>query len=131
MGVEPFLLSSSLIGIIAQRLVRLLDPQWREAYPASSKELSAAGRSETESATLFRPSADLPAGTSGYKGRTGIYEVVAITEAMRSLIHDEAAEQALEEQARTTSPGILDDGWHKAVEGLTTLDEVLRVTRES
>jgi len=130
MGVEPFLLSSSLNGIIAQRLVRLLDPQWREPYQASSEELIAAGRDESVSATLYRPQSNLPDGVSAYKGRTGIYEVVAITERMRSLIHDEAGEQALAEQARAMSPGILDDGWNKAVAGLTTLDEVLRVTRE-
>jgi general secretion pathway protein E len=130
MGVEPFLLSSSIIGIIAQRLVRTLDPDWHESYPASPKELSAVGRDASEQVNLYRPQADLPAGVSAYKGRTGIYEVVTVTEAMRGLIHDEAGEQALELEARKHSPGILDDGWHKAVDGVTTLDEILRVTRE-
>lgn len=131
MGVEPFLLSSSLTGIIAQRLVRLLDPELRESYQASAEELAAAGRRDAGPVTLYRPRADLPAGTVAFKGRTGIYEVVAVTESLRSMIHDQAGEQALEAEARRHGPGILDDGWNKAVAGLTTLDEVLRVTRES
>lgn len=131
MGIEPFLLSSSLIGIIAQRLVRLLTKEWCEDYLASSEELSAVGRDASESVKLYRPRLDLPSGVSAYKGRTGIYEVVTITEPLRRLIHDKAGEPALEAEARKFSPGILDDGWHKAVAGLTTLDEVLRVTREA
>ena len=130
MGVEPFLLSSSLIGLLAQRLVRVLDPAAREAYAATARELSAFGRPAGTPATLYRPSAQGAGRHAGYKGRTGIYEFVPVDEELRRLIHANAAEIDLEHQARTRTPSILDDGWDKCVAGITSVDEVLRVTRE-
>jgi general secretion pathway protein E len=67
---------------------------------------------------------------AGYKGRTGIYELVLIDDAMRTLIHDGAAESELERHARLATPSIRDDGRRKVLSGETTLEEVLRVTRE-
>ncbi len=130
MGIEPFLLASSLIGSLAQRLVRVLDPDTREPYPISAAELAVLGLPQRTGVTLYRPRLDIPAGVSGYRGRTGIYELVPIDEAMRALIHDGAAESRLETQARQLSPSIMHDGWQKAVAGVTSLEEVLRVTRE-
>ncbi len=130
MGVEPFLLSSSLIGVLAQRLVRVLDPATREAYPATARELAAFGKPADTQATLYRPSSNAPGRHAGYRGRTGVYEYVAVDEEMRRLIHANAAEVQLERHARTLGPGILEDGWHKCVAGITSVDEVLRVTRE-
>jgi len=130
MGVEPFLLSSSLIGVLAQRLVRVLDPATREAYPATARELAAFGKPADMQATLYRPSSNAPGRHAGYRGRTGVYEYVAVDEEMRRLIHANAAEVELERHARTLGPGILEDGWHKCVAGITSVDEVLRVTRE-
>jgi general secretion pathway protein E len=130
MGVEPFLLSSSLIGVLAQRLVRVLDPALREAYPAGPRELSAFGRAPDEPALLYRPGPDARGKNAGYKGRTGIYELIAVDEPMRRLIHDRAGEHDLEAYARRHSPGIAQDGWDKCVAGVTSVDEVLRVTRE-
>jgi general secretion pathway protein E len=130
MGVEPFLLSSSLIGVLAQRLVRVLDPALREAYPASARELAAFGRSPDEHATLYRPSATARGKNAGYSGRTGIYELIAVDEAMRRLIHERAGEHDLEAHARQRSPGIAQDGWDRCVAGITSVDEVLRVVRE-
>ena len=66
----------------------------------------------------------------GYRGRTGIYELIAVDDHMRTMIHDGASEQDLERYARTASPGIRDDGRRKVLAGETTLEEVLRVTRE-
>ncbi|MFP4277483.1 MAG: type II secretion system ATPase GspE [Wenzhouxiangella sp.] len=129
MGIEPFLLASSLMGVLAQRLVRVLDPDHREAYAISSAELERLGLTAKPASTLYRPRADLSAGLSGYRGRTGIYELVAVDEAMRALIHDRAAEARLEALARQFHPSILDDGWRKAIAGVTSLEEVLRVTR--
>ncbi|AKS42262.1 type II secretion system ATPase GspE [Wenzhouxiangella marina] len=129
MGIEPFLLASSLIGVLAQRLVRVLDPETREAYTISAEELARLGLDGHGATTLYRPRADLPAGQSAYKGRTGIYELVAIDETLRQHIHDGASEQALEKLARAGGPSILEDGWRKAVAGTTSLEEVLRVTR--
>jgi general secretion pathway protein E len=133
MGVEPFLLSSSLIGVLAQRLVRVLDPATREAYAATPAELAAFGKPDDLVATLFRPRADV-AGQggrqAGYRGRTGIYELIAIDETMRRLIHEGASEAEFERHARTRSSSILEDGWKKCVAGITSTEDVLRVTRE-
>ena len=129
MGVEPFLLASSLIGVLAQRLVRVLDPATRESYRLGVDELQRLGVIADEPATLYRPRADLPPGQSGYQGRTGIYELVPVNDAMRGLIHDGAAEQALADLARELSPSIFEDGWGRAIDGTTSLEEVLRVTR--
>lgn len=126
MGIEPFLLASSLIGIVAQRLVRTLDAS-RIAYPASAIERSALNiDSAAPPTTLYRANPD----TAGFRGRTGIYEVVVVDDTLRRLIHDGAAEAELERHARTLTPSIREDGRAKVLSGETTLDEVLRVTRE-
>nr|WP_276309413.1 type II secretion system ATPase GspE [Ahniella affigens] len=131
MGVEPFLLSSSLIGVLAQRLVRSLDPTTREAYLATATELAAFHRPKSdEGVTLFRPQTGLTGKLAGYKGRTGIYELISVDEGMRKLIHEGAAEADLEAYARKRSPSMADDGWQKCVSGQTSIDEVLRVVRE-
>ena len=127
MGVEPFLLSSSLIGVLAQRLVRVLDDDTKKPYDARDYECRALNVDPDQPPTLFRP--DDAAGT-GFKGRTGIYELVPVDDAMRTMVHDGASELALEKYARTLSPGIRDDGLGKVLDGVTTLEEVLRVTQE-
>ena len=66
----------------------------------------------------------------GYKGRTGIYEVIAIDEKMRNMIHDGASEHELEAHARDKTPGIREEGMRQVLTGITSLEEVLRVTRE-
>jgi general secretion pathway protein E len=130
MGIEPFLLSSSLIGVLAQRLVRVLDPASREQYPATPAELAGLGHPEARGQMLWRPGKDLFQKSTGYKGRTGVYELVVLDEAMRHAIHDKAGELELERIARRSSPGILEDGWRKCVAGITSVEEVLKVTRE-
>jgi general secretion pathway protein E len=129
MGIEPFLLSSSLVGVLAQRLVRVLDPDTREAYTASDYECRMLGMDSSRPPILYRPREDLPAGSNGYKGRTGIYELVTIDDELRTMIHDGSGEHELERHARTRSPSIRDDGLKKVLSGVTTLEEVLRVTR--
>jgi general secretion pathway protein E len=130
MGVEPFLLSSSLIGVLAQRLVRVLDPALREMYTASPRDLAAFGKSAETQANLYRPSAQAAGRHAGYRGRTGIYEFVPVDEELRRLIHANAAEADLERRARALTPSILQDGWDKCVAGISSVEEVLRVTRE-
>ncbi|HZF31295.1 MAG TPA: type II secretion system ATPase GspE [Gammaproteobacteria bacterium] len=126
MGVEPFLLSSSLIGVLAQRLVRVLDPATRIPYRATEYEARLLNLDPgAELPTLYRaPPDDL-----GYTGRTGIYELVKVDNTMRTMIHDGAAEHELERYARTLTPSIRDDGVRRILAGATTLEEVLRVTR--
>ena len=130
MGIEPFLLSSSLLGVLAQRLVRVLDPATREAYTPSEAECAAFGRAYDPELRCYRPSADARGRNAGYKGRTGIYELVLVDEAMRRLIHDGAGEHELLRTARSRTPSMLDDGWSKVLAGVTSVDEVLRVTRD-
>ncbi|MCU0756552.1 MAG: Flp pilus assembly complex ATPase component TadA, partial [Xanthomonadales bacterium] len=129
MGVEPFLLSSSLIGVLAQRLVRRLDPKSREAYPARPDELAAFGLPTDGAVTLYRPQTGTPR-AAGYRGRAGIYELVAVDDSVRALIHEGASEAAIEAAVRPACPSILADGWQKCVAGVTSTDEVLRVVRE-
>jgi general secretion pathway protein E len=128
MGIEPFLLSSSLIGVLAQRLVRVLNPESREPFTAGEYERRLLNLdAKTGPVQLYRPSSE-PG--MGYRGRTGIYELIALDDHMRTMIHDGAPEQELERYARAASPGIRDDGRRKVMAGETTLEEVLRVTRE-
>jgi len=126
MGVEPFLLSSSLIGVIAQRLVRVLDPETRVAYAARDYECRTMKMDPANPPTLYRPGQNE---SGGFRGRTGIYEVIAVDDEMRTMIHDGASEQQLERHARTMTPSIRDDGRRRVLDGVTTLEEVLRVTR--
>ena len=125
MGVEPFLLSSSLIGVLAQRLVRVLDPATRVPYRASEYECRLLNVDPANPPTLYRA----PSEERGYQGRTGIYELVKVDSTMQTMIHDGAGEHELERYARTLTPSIRDDGISKILGGITTLEEVVRVTR--
>ena len=130
MGVEPYLLSSTLLGVLAQRLVRTLCPQCREAYTADATECEMLGLPADNPPTLHHAVGCPACNQTGYAGRAGIYELVPIDESMRRLIHDGAAEHALERHARSLAPSIRQDGIRLALAGRTTLEEVLRVTRE-
>jgi general secretion pathway protein E len=128
MGIEPFLLSSSLVGVLAQRLVRVLNPQSKQPFQAGEYERRLLNlRPEDPSPVLYRPGRD---GGSGYRGRSGIYELIVVDDQMRTMIHDGASEQELERYARNATPSIRDDGRAKVLRGETTIEEVLRVTRE-
>jgi len=125
MGVEPFLLSSSLIGVLAQRLVRVLNRETRVPYTATEYECKLLGVDPANPPTLYR-AAD---GDRDYEGRTGIYELIMVNERMRTMIHDGAGEHELEAYARQHGPSIREDGIARVLDGTTTLEEVLRVTR--
>lgn len=127
MGVEPFLLSSSMIGVLAQRLVRVLDPNTRIPHTANEYECNVLGVDPSNPPTLYRPG-EGPNG--GFAGRTGIYELIVIDDHIREMVHKGVSEQELEKYARTKGPSIRADGRAKVLEGITTLEEVLRVTRE-
>ncbi len=130
MGIEPFLLSSSLLGVLAQRLVRRLDPATREAYTPSEAECAAFGKPFDPSLKFHRPGSAAQGRNAGYKGRTGVYELIVIDDAMRALIHEGAGEAAMTAHVRKTCPAMLEDGWNKVIAGITSADEVLRVTRD-
>ncbi len=129
MGVEPFLLSSSLIGVLAQRLVRLLCPECRESYSANEQECELLGVEAARPPTLYRPGSGCPhCNNMGYRGRTGIYELVTINDTLRAMIHDGSGEYELEQEARRHSTGIRTDGFRRVLSGETSLEEVLRVS---
>jgi general secretion pathway protein E len=131
MGIEPFLLSSSLIGTIAQRLVRKLCTKCREPYTASEPDRHILGlTSDQPTATIYRAKGCSECNHLGYKGRIGIFEVVALDDKMRQLIHDSAGEHRLESYARTRTNGIKQNAYDKVLAGETSLEEILRVTHQ-
>jgi general secretion pathway protein E len=128
MGIEPFLLSSSLIGVLAQRLVRVLNPDSKQPFKAGERERQLLNLSPNDPApTLYRPGRDA---SGGYRGRTGIYELILIDDTLRTMIHDGASEHEIERYARKFTPSIREDGLARVLAGETTIEEVLRVTRE-
>ena len=127
MGVEPFLLSSSLLAVMAQRLVRLLCMECREAYRPTDSECEKLGVNDPH-LQLYRSVGCDHCNFTGYRGRTGIYELIEISETLREAIHTGAGEQTLARIARQQSPGIDADGRRRILDGQTSLEEVLRVT---
>lgn len=125
MGVEPFLLSSSLEGLMAQRLVRVLC-SCKEAYEVTESEHVRLGLPIGE--TVYRAGGCEKCHQSGYRGRTGIYELIIVDEVLRQLIHEEVGEQAMLDHIRKLTPSINQDGRDKVLQGMTSVDEVLRVT---
>ena len=133
MGVEPFLVASSLLGVLAQRLVRKLCPLCRQtrAPDAAELRLLAANGSEPRSLPIYTPVGCNACTNTGYQGRTGIYELLTVDDSLRTLIHDGASEGKLREYARTRGMrNMRDDGLRWVRAGATSLEEVLRVTRE-
>lgn len=130
MGIEPFLLSSSLVGLVAQRLVRLLCPDCKKPHSPSINELKSLRVGPEQAKHVCTAHGCSNCGHTGYVGRQGIYEVVNVDENMRTMIHSGEAEQEIERYARTLSPGITEDGMRLVLEGKTAIQEVLRVTRE-
>ena len=115
MGVEPFLLSSSLLGVLAQRLVRKLCPH--------CKRQDESGR--------WHPVGCKECGNTGYKGRTGVYELMVADDRIRALIHSRAAESQLFVAAEQGGMRTMREGGERLVQaGITSLEEVLRVTRD-
>jgi general secretion pathway protein E len=130
MEIEPFLLASSLSGVLAQRLVRCLCQDCRSAYLPDKAELELLN-SKTPPEYLYRPVGCPACGESGYSGRIGIYELLVVDDAMRKLIHDNASEQAI--KAYAISQGMRDlreDGLRWVESGVTSLEELLSVTKD-
>lgn len=135
MGVEPFLLASSLVAVLAQRLVRVLCDDCKVSHTASSVEyeqlrMAQTGIAMNDAPVIYSPGSCNACNGTGYSGRTGIYELVTIDENMRTMIHDVGAEQELEKYAHQHTHSIRQDGMRLVLEGVTTLEEVMRVTKE-
>jgi len=125
MGIEPFLTSTSIIGIIAQRLVRRICPQCKEKYKPEGVVLIYLGLEE--GVELYKGKGCDACGLSGYKGRVGVYEVLMVNESVRHLIAEGADTQVIRQEAINSGMRTLKDYCLILLqEGLTTVDEVLR-----
>jgi general secretion pathway protein E len=130
MGVEPFLLSSSLVGVVAQRLVRRLCAHCKQPYvpePALCQQL---GLTTSAAPTLYTADGCDHCHGSGYTGRTGIYELIEIDDTLRRLILERSGEPRLLGQARRNAPSLRDDAVARVLGGETSIEEVLRVTED-
>lgn len=129
MGVEPFLLSSSLLGVLAQRLLRRLCPACKEAVPARPED-----GLPPEIATHYRAVGCANCGHTGYQGRGGVYELFEVDDAVRQAIHRAAPESELRAAAQSEGkPGLRllrEDGLRWLAAGETSLEELVRVTRD-
>jgi general secretion pathway protein E len=130
MGVEPFLLSSSLIGVMAQRLVRRLCPACRKPHTVTNSEREWLNLPADESPTIYAADACSRCNQLGYAGRTGVYEFISIDDHLQDMIHDGAGEHAMELYARKFASSLRQDGRRLILEGVTSLEEVLRVSRD-
>ncbi len=130
MGIEPFLLSSSLLAVISQRLVRTLCKECKEEVEPDASERELIGLADNNTTKIFHPKGCNKCNFSGYRGRVGIHELLKVDEKVREIIHNGHGEQEIEKYVRTNIPSIRNDGMDKVLKGITTLEEVLRVTRE-
>jgi general secretion pathway protein E len=129
MGVESFLMSSSIIGLIAQRLVRKLCPHCKTLHQLREDEQELMGLApDTDKSQIFEPKGCESCNQLGYKGRMGIYEIIFIDEPLRGMIHRNDNIQVLESYIKPTTQSIREDGFKRVLSGETSLAEILRVT---
>jgi type IV pilus assembly protein PilB len=129
-GVQPFLVASSLIAVLAQRLVRLVCPKCKEPDQPTDAEIKAAGLTpdQLKTATFMRGRGCSHCNHTGYRGRQGIFELMRLNAAIRELTFKRESTQAIRRQARLMGmKTLLDDGIMKALKGITTLEEVLSI----
>jgi type II secretory ATPase GspE/PulE/Tfp pilus assembly ATPase PilB-like protein len=131
MGVEPYLVSSVLEAVMAQRLVRRICQACRVPEAPSAADVQALGVNLTPDTVLYKGAGCEECRGTGYRGRVGIYELFDITEEVRSLTLRRASSRDLRRHAIEAGMVTLrDDGWRKACAGVTTVEEILRVTQE-
>jgi type II secretory ATPase GspE/PulE/Tfp pilus assembly ATPase PilB-like protein len=132
MGIEPFLVSSSVEALIAQRLVRSICPDCKEQYTPDPELLKEVGfPTNGEEVRLYRGRGCEACRFTGFRGRIGIYEILVLRENLRPLIIERAASSTIKAAAIENGMKTLrDDGWAKVKAGLTSLEEVARVTQE-
>ena len=130
MGIEPFLVSTAVQAIIAQRLVRLLCPHCKETYEPEEAQWAELGSSREVAGPIFRADGCEKCLETGYRGRTGIYEFLLLSEAIKGLVLKTSDANQINKAARTEGMANLrEDGINKVIEGRTTISEVLRVTQ--
>ncbi|MFO7459096.1 MAG: type II secretion system ATPase GspE, partial [Desulfatiglandales bacterium] len=129
MGVEPFLIASSLLGVVAQRLVRRICPECKESFHLAESALAELGLPRDQ--VLWRGRGCEGCMQSGYRGRTGIFELLLMDNEVRHLLTSGADSVTIKEAAvRRGMATLFGDGLRKVQRGITTLDEVMRVTQE-
>ena len=131
MGVEPFLVSSALIGVLAQRLVRAICPECKQSYTPSLEVLRDVGLAREEGIKFFQGKGCSKCLNAGYKSRIGIFELMQVDEKIRGLITAKAPREEIKKQIERSGIATLKtDGLEKAKIGMTTIEEVLRLTQE-
>jgi general secretion pathway protein E len=134
MGIEPFLVSSSVIAVMAQRLIRRICATCREAYTPTDAELREIGLTRTELANrpIYRPGQGcVTCKQRGYRGRIGIHELLMVDDTIRNLIMQKADASMIRRAATSRGMATLrEDGARKVLEGITTVEEILRVTQD-
>ncbi len=132
MGVESFLLSSSLIGLIAQRLVRRLCDHCKKPHEVTSDEKKLMGiSSQNKLNPIYEAAGCDKCNHLGYQGRIGIYEIIPINEEIRTLIHRNESNRAYESVLRPNIPSIRSNGFERVFAGITSIAEILRVTADN
>jgi general secretion pathway protein E/type IV pilus assembly protein PilB len=133
MGVEPYLASSTVEAVMAQRLVRTLCSECKEAFEPTPDELPKDFPYEqwkSAGTPLFRPRGCRECRNLGFRGRLGLFELLVATDEIRQMAHDRANSWTLQQAARRSGMLTLrEDGWRKVIAGTTTLDEVMRTAR--
>jgi general secretion pathway protein E/type IV pilus assembly protein PilB len=132
MGVEPFLVSSTVEAVMAQRLVRVLCPHCKEPYHPKAADLPAGFPCDglSADAPLYRAVGCRQCLQVGYRGRVGLFELMPSTDEVRRLAHERTSSWAIQQTAvRQGMRTLREDGWRKVLAGRTTVDEVLRVTK--
>ncbi len=133
MGVKPFLVASAVLAIMGQRLIRVLCKECKEAYEPTETELRMVGLSSSEIAdqTLYRP-VGCPKCSNGYKGRCGIYELLEMSSELRDMTFNKTPSKDLRNKARSEGMvSLQEDAVRKLLSGITTIEEILRVTHSS
>ena len=130
MGIEPFLISSSILGLLAQRLVRTICANCKEQYEPTPKALAELGIKEgKEKIKLWRGKGCNVCKNTGYKGRIGIFELMIMSEKVKELVLTKTSSSVIKKAAQEAGmKTLLEDGIRKVLDGVTTIDEVLRVT---
>lgn len=128
MGLESFLISSSIIGLLAQRLIRRLCPKCKQPHEITDAEKTIMELHTAQYQEIYEPVGCEFCNLQGYKGRSGIYELITPNESLRSQIHRRESTQALEQTVRATTRSIRADGFQRVLNGETSLAEILRVT---
>nr|MBC8247214.1 type II/IV secretion system protein [Deltaproteobacteria bacterium] len=129
MGVEPYLISSSLVAAMSQRLVRTICPECKASYFPPKNVLKELGLDETKQIRFSRGKGCSACYDSGFKGRFGVYEILEMDEGLQGLIVQNPTVDAIQAYLKTTGHQTLRDyGYKKVVDGMTTIDEVQRVT---